>query len=224
MAGRCWTGTGRASSRGPAPLMWEGSRRLLSAGEIDYEEFMDTGSAPPRRRSGTATPWAPPATMNALAEALGMMLPGAAAIPAPYRARSEMAYLTGRRAVEIAHEDLRPSADHDPRGVRERDPRQHLHRRQHQRADPHAGDLRAMPASRWTIREWQRLGYDLPLLVNMQPAGAYLGEGFEQRGRCARGDGRDAGRGHAGGHGAHHHRQDRGREPRRAPLGPRTRT
>ena len=73
-------------------------------------------------------------TMNSLAEALGMSLPGCAAIPAPYRERAQMAYETGQRIVEMVHEDLTPVEDHDPRGVRERDRGELGDRRLHQRA------------------------------------------------------------------------------------------
>ena len=93
---------------GSGMIVWQ-SRRLLAEGKIDYDEFMARvcASAPSLghcNTMGTAS------TMNALAEALGMSLPGCAAIPAPFRARMEMAYATGKRAVELVHEDLRPSA------------------------------------------------------------------------------------------------------------------
>src|SRR5206468_10971995 len=92
---------------GSGTIVWE-SRQRLSAGEIGYDEFMDivASSAPSTgycNTMGTAT------TMNSLAEALGMQLPGAAAIPAPYRDRQEVAYFTGKRIVEMVSEDLKPS-------------------------------------------------------------------------------------------------------------------
>ena len=92
---------------GSGTIVWE-SRRLLAEGSIDYEEFINRvcSSAP---SIGHCNTMGTASTMNALAEALGMSLPGCAAIPAPFRERMEMAYLTGRRIVEMAHEDLRPS-------------------------------------------------------------------------------------------------------------------
>ena len=92
---------------GSGTIVWK-ARELLAAGEIDYDEFMDivASSAPSTgycNTMGTAT------TMNSLAEALGMQLPGSAAIPAPYRERGQIAYETGKRIVEMVHEDLKPS-------------------------------------------------------------------------------------------------------------------
>src|SRR5919109_1539317 len=97
----------RGKRTGSGTIVWE-SRERLSAGEIDYDQFMElvASSAPSTgycNTMGTAT------TMNSLAEALGMQLPGSAAIPAPYRGRGQMAYETGKRIVEMVHEDLKPS-------------------------------------------------------------------------------------------------------------------
>ena len=97
----------RGKRTGSGTIVWE-SRQRLSAGEIDYEEFMEivASSAPSVgycNTMGTAT------TMNSLAEALGMQLPGAAAIPAPYRERGQISYETGRRIVAMVEEDLKPS-------------------------------------------------------------------------------------------------------------------
>src|ERR687893_556537 len=92
---------------GSGMAIWK-SRRRLAAGQIDEEEFYETAlaSAP---SAGPCNPMGTASTMNAVAEALGMSLPGSAAIPAPYRERAQMAYETGRRAVEMTHEDLKPS-------------------------------------------------------------------------------------------------------------------
>src|SRR6201999_3695470 len=92
---------------GSGLAIWR-ARRLLTTGEIDYEEFMKRAadSAP---SAGHCNTMGTALSMNCLAEALGMSLPGCAAIPAPYRERAQMAYETGVRAVEIVHEDLRPS-------------------------------------------------------------------------------------------------------------------
>ena len=92
---------------GSGTVIWR-SRRQLAAGEIDEEEFLQRAcnSAP---SAGNCNTMGPASTMNAVAEALGLSLPGCAAIPAPYRERGQMAYETGRRIVEMAYEDLRPS-------------------------------------------------------------------------------------------------------------------
>ena len=92
---------------GSGTVIWR-SRRQLAAGEIDEEEFLQRAcnSAP---SAGHCNTMGTASTMNAVAEALGLSLPGCAAIPAPYRERGQMAYETGRRIVEMAYEDLRPS-------------------------------------------------------------------------------------------------------------------
>ena len=97
----------RGQRTGSGTIMWT-AREMMAKGELDYEGMIDlvASSAPSTgycNTMGTAT------TMNSLAEALGMQLPGSAAIPAPYRDRAEMAWRVGKRAVEIVHEDLRPS-------------------------------------------------------------------------------------------------------------------
>ena len=164
---------------GSGTIVWE-ARRQLAAGEIDYESFIEmvAASAPSLghcNTMGTAL------SMNSLAEALGMSLPGCASIPAPYRERGQMAYETGRRIVSMVWEDLKPS------------------------------DILTMPAFRnaiavnsaiggstncpihitaiarhigvdLDIEEWQSHGHNIPLLVNCQPAGEYLGEGYHLAG------------------------------------------
>src|SRR3989440_6374573 len=92
---------------GSGTIKWAASKRL-AAGEIDYAEFMDSVAAA-APSAGHCNTMGTASTMNALAEALGLSLPGCAAIPAPYRERGQMAYETGRRIVEMAYEDLRPS-------------------------------------------------------------------------------------------------------------------
>ena len=164
---------------GSGTVLWE-ARMQYAAGEIGYEEFIEVvaASAPSMghcNTMGTAT------TMNSLAEALGMSLPGCAAIPAPYRERGQMAYETGKRAVEIVWEDLTPSkiltreaflngiAVNTAIGGSTNAP---IHLAAIAR---HAGvELR--------LDDWQAHGYDLPLLVNLQPAGEYLGEGYHRAG------------------------------------------
>ena len=120
--------------------------------------------------------------MNAVAEALGLSLPGCAAIPAPYRERGQMAYETGRRIVEMAYEDLRPSRDPDPRGVSSTPSRWSAPSAARPMRSRTSSPWPAMPASSSSPRTGPAHGYDLPLLVNMQPAGKYLGERFHRAG------------------------------------------
>ena len=119
---------------GSGTIKWAASKRL-AAGEIDYDEFIDSiaASAP---SIGHCNTMGTASTMNALAEALGLSLPGCAAIPAPYRERGQIAYETGKRAVEIVLEDLKPLRHPDPQGVRERHRRLLGDRRLDQCADP----------------------------------------------------------------------------------------
>ena len=164
---------------GSGTVVWE-SRRLLSEGKIDYEEFMSRvcASAPSLghcNTMGTAS------TMNALAEALGMSLPGCAAIPAPFRARMEMAYATGKRAVEIVREDLRPSAIMT-RAAFENVMRVNTCIGGSTNAPPHITAVARHAGIDMSVKDWETEGFALPLLVNMQPAGKYLGESFERAG------------------------------------------
>ncbi|MEM6905314.1 MAG: dihydroxy-acid dehydratase, partial [Pseudomonadota bacterium] len=120
-------------------------------------------------------------TMNALAEALGMSLPGCAAIPAPYAERSAMAYATGRRAVEIVHEDLRPSRIMT-RAAFENVIRINTAIGGSTNAPPHMVAVARHAGVELTTEDWESQGYDLPLLVDMQPAGRFLGERFQRAG------------------------------------------
>ncbi|MBY8976163.1 dihydroxy-acid dehydratase family protein [Rhodobacteraceae bacterium NNCM2] len=164
---------------GSGTVVWE-SRRLLSAGEIDYEEFLNRvcSSAPSLghcNTMGTAS------TMNALAEALGMSLTGCAAIPAPYAERSAMAYATGKRAVELVREDIRPSAIMTRKAF-ENVIRVNTAIGGSTNAPPHMVAIARHAGIDLTTQDWEAEGYDLPLLVNMQPAGQYLGESFQRAG------------------------------------------
>ena len=164
---------------GSGTVIWR-SRRKLAAGEITEEEFLDraTDSAP---SAGHCNSMGTASTMNAVAEALGMSLTGCAAIPAPYRERGQFAYRTGRRIVEMVEEDLRPSriltreaflnaiAAVSVLGGSSN-------------AQPHIHAMAAHAGVPLDPQVWQEHGYDLPLLVNMQPAGAYLGERFHRAG------------------------------------------
>ena len=169
----------RGELAGSGTVIWE-SRRLLATGEIDYEEFMSRvcASAPSLghcNTMGTAS------TMNALAEALGMSLPGCAAIPAPYRARMEMAYATGKRSVEMVRENLKPS-DILTRKNFENAIRVNTCIGGSTNAPPHIQAIARHAGVELSIADWEAEGYALPLLVNMQPAGKYLGEAFQRAG------------------------------------------
>ncbi len=164
---------------GSGTIIWE-SRRLLAEGKIDYDEFMERAcaSAPSLghcNTMGTAS------TMNALAEALGMTLPGAAAIPAPFRERMEMAYLTGRRIVEMVEADLKPS-DILTRAAFLNAIKVNTAIGGSTNAPPHLQAIARHMGVELDVTDWQEHGLKLPLLVNMQPAGAYLGESFFRAG------------------------------------------
>jgi len=164
---------------GSGTVIWE-SRRLLGEGIIDYEEFLERvcASAPSLghcNTMGTAL------TMNALAEGLGMTMPGNAAIPAPYRERSVMAYETGRRIVDMVHEDLKPSKIMT-RSAFENVIRLNTAIGGSTNAPPHIIAVARHASVELNIEDWQEYGFDLPLLVNLQPAGHYLGESFFRAG------------------------------------------
>ena len=115
---------------GSGTIVWE-ARKMLAQGEIDYDHFMEL-VASSATSVGHCNTMGTALSMNCLAEALGMSLPGCAAIPAPYRERGQMAYATGRRIVEMVHENLRPSDIMTRAGLRERHRRRQRPRRQHQ--------------------------------------------------------------------------------------------
>lgn len=164
---------------GSGTIIWE-SRRLLAEDKIDYEEFMERvcSSAPSLghcNTMGTAS------TMNAMAEALGMMLPGCSAIPAPFRERMAMAYETGRRIVAMVEEDLKPS-DILTRKAFENAIVVNSAIGGSTNAPPHLQAIARHAGVDLHVSDWQRHGFDVPLLVNMQPAGTYLGESFYRAG------------------------------------------
>ena len=147
-------------------------------------------------------------TMNALAEALGLSLPGCAAIPAPYRERAQMAYETGRRAVEIVREDLKPS-DILTREAFENAIVACSAIGGSTNAPIHINAIARHVGVALAIADWESIGYDVPLLVNMQPAGRYLGEEYYRAGGLPGGHARtDRGRPHPC-RCAHDQRQDR---------------
>ena len=167
---------------GSGTIVWE-SRRLLAEGKIDYPEFIERvcASAPSLghcNTMGTAS------TMNAMAEALGMSLPGCSAIPAPFRERMSMAYQTGRRIVQMVLDDLKPS-DILTRAAFENAIRVNTAIGGSTNAPPHLQAIARHAGVELDVRDWETVGFDLPLLVNMQPAGEYLGESFFHAGGVA---------------------------------------
>src|ERR1700730_6412241 len=164
---------------GSGTIVWK-ARQMMAAGEIDYPGFLElVASSTPStgycNTMGTAT------TMNSLAEVLGMQLPGSAAIPAPYRQRQHMAYETGKRIVELVRQDIRPSS------IMTRDaflnaivvnsaiggaPN----------APIHLSAIARRVGVELSLDDWQTFGHRIPLLVNLQPAGQYLGEDYYHAG------------------------------------------
>jgi xylonate dehydratase len=164
---------------GSGTVVWW-AREELAAGRITNEDFMQiaAASAP---SVGHCNTMGTASTMNALAEALGMSLPGCAAIPAPYRERAQIAYATGRRAVEIVAEDLKPS-DILTRKAFENTIVACSAIGGSTNAPIHINAIAKHIGVPLTIEDWERLGYDVPLIVNMQPAGKYLGEEYFRAG------------------------------------------
>jgi dihydroxy-acid dehydratase len=164
---------------GSGTIVWF-ARQELAAGRIDYDTFLEmVASGAPS--AGHCNTMGTALSMNSVAEALGMSLPGCAAIPAPHRDRRQMAYRTGRRIVEMVHEDLRPSRI--------------LTRQAFENAivassalgastncPPHVTAIARHMGVELDIRDWDRIGYSIPLLVNLMPAGQYLGEDFHRAG------------------------------------------
>src|SRR3954464_15626897 len=158
---------------GSGTVVWK-ARQEHAAGKITYEERMDivASSAPSTgycNTMGTAT------TMNSLAEALGMQIPGSAAVPAPYRERQQMAYRTGKRIVDMVREDLKPS-DIMTRDAFENAIVVNTAIGGSTNAPIHLAAIARHLGVELDIRDWQEVGHKAPLLVNLQPAGEYLGE------------------------------------------------
>ena len=164
---------------GSGTVIWR-MRRKYAAGEIDREEFLQAAleSAP---SVGHCNTMGTASTMNALAEALGMSLTGCGAIPAPYRERGQMAYRTGRRAVEIVWEDLKPS-DILTREAFLNAIRVNSAIGGSTNAQPHLAAMAKHAGVELHPEDWQVHGLDIPLLANVQPAGAYLGERYHRAG------------------------------------------
>ncbi len=164
---------------GSGTAVWK-AREELAAGRIDNQEFLDLASAS-APSVGHCNTMGTASTMNALAEALGMSLPGCAAIPAPYRERGQIAYETGVRAVEIVREDLRPS-DILTRKAFENTIVANSAIGGSTNAPIHINAIARHIGIKLSIEDWETHGYDVPLLVNMQPAGHYLGEEYFRAG------------------------------------------
>ena len=164
---------------GSGSIIWK-AREMMARGELDYEGFINlvATSAP---SVGYCNTMGTASTMNSLAEALGMSLPGSAAIPAPYRERPQVAYQTGKRIVEMVHEDLKPSdiltpdAFHNAIVVNSAIGGS-------TNAPIHITALARHSGVDLPIKDWETVGHAVPLLVNLQPAGTYLGEDFHQAG------------------------------------------
>jgi dihydroxy-acid dehydratase len=164
---------------GSGTVIWR-SRRKLAAGQINEKQFLEAAAAS-APSLGHCNTMGTASTMNAVAEVLGLSLPGCAAIPAPYRERGQISYETGRRIVEMAYEDLRPSK---------------ILTRQSflnaiaaiaaiggsTNAQPHLVAMARHAGIEITPDDWMKYGRELPLIVNMQPAGKYLGERFHRAG------------------------------------------
>jgi dihydroxy-acid dehydratase len=164
---------------GSGTVIWH-ARNLLATGEIDYEGFMEltTASSP---SIGHCNTMGTALSMNAIAEALGMSLPGCASIPAAYRERGQMAYATGKRIVDLVREDVRPS---------------HIMTRQafenaivvasalgaSSNCPPHLIAIARHIGVELSLDDWQRVGEQVPLIVNCMPAGEFLGESFHRAG------------------------------------------
>ncbi|PJX27768.1 dihydroxy-acid dehydratase [Advenella sp. S44] len=164
---------------GSGTVVWD-ARKRLSAGEIDYEEFMNNvaSSAP---SVGHCNTMGTALSMNSLAEALGMSLPGCAAIPGPHRERGWMAYETGRRIVEMVGENLRPS-DIMTRAAFENAVVAAAALGGSSNCPIHMVAIARHMGVDHTLADWQRLGPEIPLLVDCQPAGRFLGEAFHRAG------------------------------------------
>src|ERR1700688_5071709 len=164
---------------GSGTVLWQ-ARQDVAAGKINYDEFIDiaASSAP---SIGHCNTMGTASTMNAMAEALGMSLAGCAAIPAPYRERARIAYETGVRAVEIVREDLKPS-DILTRAAFENAIVACSAIGGSTNAPIHISAIARHVGVALEIEDWEKIGLDVPLLVNMQPAGEYLGEDYFRAG------------------------------------------
>ena len=172
-------GNYKGKKAGSGTIIWE-ARKLHAKGEIDYDEFMDmaAASAP---SVGHCNTMGTASSMNSIAEALGMSLPGGAIIPAPYKERTEISFETGKRVVEMVFENLTPSKIMTKEafenavyvasaiGASSNCP-------------PHLTAIARHMGIDFNLEQWEKLGHNIPLLANCQPAGEYLMEGFFKAG------------------------------------------
>jgi len=164
---------------GSGTIVWK-AREMMARGEIDYKGFLElvASSAP---SAGHCNTMGTASTMNSVAEALGMSLPGCASIPAPYRERQQMAYETGKRIVEMVWEDLRPSKVLT-RAAFENAIVVNAAIGGSTNAPIHVNAIARHIGVELDNDDWEKFGYDIPLLVNLQPAGEYLGEEYHRAG------------------------------------------
>jgi dihydroxy-acid dehydratase len=164
---------------GSGTIVWK-AREMMAAGKIDYKQFVAlVGSSAPS--AGHCNTMGTASTMNSLTEALGMSLPGCAAIPAPYRDRYEISYYTGRRIVEMVWEDLRPSKIMT-RAAFENAIVVNSAIGGSTNAPIHLNAIAKHIGVKLDNDDWEKFGFDVPLIVNMQPAGKYLGEEYYRAG------------------------------------------
>ena len=169
----------RGERTGSGTIVWK-ARQMLAAGEIDYDGFIElvASSAP---SPGHCNTMGTASTMNSLAEALGMSLPGCAAIPAPHKERAQIAYETGRRIVDMVWEDLRPSR------IMTREAFENVIVVNSAiggstNAPIHFNAIARHVGVQLDNDDWEKVGYAVPLLVNLQPTGVYLGEEYHRAG------------------------------------------
>ena len=164
---------------GSGTIVWK-AREMMARGEIEYKEFLElvASSAP---SAGHCNTMGTASTMNSLAEALGMSLPGCAAIPAPYRERQQIAYLSGKRIVEMVWEDLKPS-DVLTRAAFENAIVVNSAIGGSTNAPIHLNAIARHIGVELDNDDWEKIGYEVPLIVNLQPAGEYLGEEYHRAG------------------------------------------
>lgn len=169
----------RGQRSGSGSIVWH-ARNLHAAGEIDAQGFIDlvTSSAP---SVGYCNTMGTASTMNCLAEALGMQLPGSAAIPAPYRERGQMAYATGKQIVKLVEDDIKPT-DIMTRASFENAIVVNSALGGSTNAPIHLIAIARHLGLDLTNDDWQRWGHEIPLIVNMQPSGQFLGEDFHRAG------------------------------------------
>ncbi len=171
-----WEGNQRSGS---GTVIWN-SRQKLAVGEIDEQEFMRL-AADAAPSVGYCNTMGTASTMNSLAEALGMQLPGAAAIPAPYRERGQISYQTGQRIVDMVREDVKPS-DIMTRDAFENAIVVNSAIGGSTNAPIHMNAIAAHMGVQLDNSDWEVIGHDVPLIVDLQPSGKYLGEDFHRAG------------------------------------------